>query len=75
MRFGLLYTPSLSGSKVKECLSFFAAEFPKVFEENGPARVINGFETKEPLPFQLQMVGIYKGEYVDSFIQRHTKSV
>ena len=38
---------------------FFAAEIPKVFEEHGFARVgrvLNGFDTKQPLPYQLQLV-------------------
>ena len=34
----------------------FAAEFPEVFKEHGSARIINGFETNGPLPFQLQLV-------------------
>ena len=34
----------------------FAAEFPKVFKEHGSAKIINGFETNGPLPFQLQLV-------------------
>ena len=34
----------------------FAAEFPQVFKEHGSARIINGFETNGPLPFQLQLV-------------------
>ena len=33
-----------------------SAEFPKVLKEHGSARIINGFETNGPLPFQLQLV-------------------
>ena len=34
----------------------FKAEFPEVFETHGSSRVVNGFDTKDPLPFQLQLV-------------------
>ena len=36
--------------------TYLSAEFPKVFKEHGSARIINGFETNGPLPYQLQLV-------------------
>ena len=37
---------------------FFTADFPKVLKEHGTARIVNGFDTTEPLPYQLQLVAL-----------------
>ena len=31
-------------------------DFPKIFEKNAEARIVNGYDTEEPLPYQLQLV-------------------
>ena len=33
----------------------FTAEFPRIFEEKGPSRIVKGFDTEEPLPYQLSL--------------------
>ena len=31
-------------------------DFPKIFEKNADTRIVNGYDTGEPLPYQLQLV-------------------
>ena len=43
-------------SQLLFCDFFFLVDFPEIFKEKASARIVNGFETKEPLPYQLQLV-------------------
>ena len=34
---------------------YFTADFPKVFQQNGEERIVNGFDTTKALPYQLSI--------------------
>ena len=35
---------------------YFTADFPKVFQQNGEERIVNGFDTEKALPYQLSIL-------------------
>ena len=42
---------------------YFTADFPKVFQQNGEGRIVNGFDTEKALPYQLSIMvvtGLFK---------------
>ena len=46
---------------------YFTADFPKVFQQNGEGRIVNGFDTEKALPFQLSIMvdaGLFKKSHI-----------
>ena len=39
---------------------YFTADFPKVFQQNGEERIVNGFDTTKALPYQLSISVVTK---------------
>ena len=46
---------------------YFTADFPKVFQQNGEGRIVNGFDTEKALPYQLSIMvdaGLFKKSHI-----------
>ena len=46
---------------------YFTADFPKVFQQNGEGRIVNGFDTEKALPYQLSIL-VVANKYKKSHI-------
>ena len=47
-------------SSYYDCVFYFTADFPEVFQQHGEERIVNGFDTGKALPYQLSILVVTK---------------